>query len=464
MADVNVLWDNCLKVIKDNVSEEAYKTWFKPVVPLKYENNEFIVEVPSMFFYEYIEEKFAELLRLTISREVGENTRLLYRILVDRSSQATTDVPAAVVNNHEKPSQTILNVIESSPFKKVIRQDVDPQLNTSYNFNTFVEGNSNKLARTAGISIANEPGKTIFNPLFLYGCSGVGKTHLVNAIGVMAKQLNPDKRVLYVTANLFKIQYTDSVRNNTQNDFLSFYQSIDVLIIDDIQEFMTTGVQNTFFHIFNHLHQMGKQLILTSDRAPGMLAGMEERLLTRFKWGLTAEIEKPDFELRKAILKQKIYKDGLDISEDVIDYIAENVSDNIRNLEGVLISLLAHATLTDTNIDVKLAQSVIGTVVSAVPNKVVSVEKIRDVVCEYYAISTDKLMSSSRKREISTARQVAMYLSKQYTKNSLSSIGKIIGNRNHATVLHACSVVNDLIDTDKNIRFDLQELEDKLKS
>jgi len=269
--------------------------------------------------------------------------------------------------------------------------------------------------------------------------------------------------VLYVTANLFKIQYTDSVRNNTQNDFLSFYQSIDVLIIDDIHEFATAGVQNTFFHIFNHLHQMGKQLILTSDRAPGMLSGMEERLLTRFKWGLTAEIEKPDFELRKAILKQKIYKDGLDISEDVIDYIAENVSDNIRNLEGVLISLLAHATLTDVNIDLKLAETVIGKVVSSAP-KIVSVEQIRDIVCDYYSIPTEKLMSSSRKREISTARQMAMYLSKQYTKNSLSSIGKIIGNRNHATVLHACGVVNDLLDTDKTIRYDMKELEARLKN
>lgn len=463
MADVNVLWNNCLKVIKDNVSEEAYKTWFDPIVPLKYENNEFVVEVPSMFFYEYIEEKFAELLRLTLSREVGESTRLMYRVVMDRTSQTTTDVPAAIVENTERPSQSVLNVIELSPFKKIIRQDVDPQLNTSYNFNTFVEGKSNKLARTAGISIANEPGKTIFNPLFLYGLSGVGKTHLVNAIGVMTKQLNPEKRVLYVTANLFKIQYTDSVRNNTQNDFLSFYQSIDVLIIDDIHEFATAGVQNTFFHIFNHLHQMGKQLILTSDRAPGMLSGMEERLLTRFKWGLTAEIEKPDFELRKAILKQKIYKDGLDISEDVIDYIAENVSDNIRNLEGVLISLLAHATLTDVNIDLKLAETVIGKVVSSAP-KIVSVEQIRDIVCDYYSIPTEKLMSSSRKREISTARQMAMYLSKQYTKNSLSSIGKIIGNRNHATVLHACGVVNDLLDTDKTIRYDMKELEARLKN
>lgn len=462
MVDVNVLWGNCLKVIQDNVSEEAYKTWFKPIVPKKYENNEFVVEVPSMFFYEYIEEKFAELLRLTISREIGENTRLMYRVLVDRTSQATTDVPAAD-NRPEKPKEDPRIAIDHTPFKKVIRQDIDPNLNTNYNFNTFVEGNSNKLARTAGISIANDPGKTIFNPLFLYGCSGVGKTHLVNAIGVMAKQLNPDKRVLYVTANLFKIQYTDSVRNNTQNDFLSFYQSIDVLIIDDIQEFMTTGVQNTFFHIFNHLHQMGKQLILTSDKAPGMLEGMEERLLTRFKWGLTAEIEKPDFELRKAILKQKIYKDGLDISEEVIDYIAENVTDNIRNLEGVLISLLAHATLTDAKIDVSLAESVIGKVVSAMPVRTVSVEKIRDIVCDYYHITTDSLMSSSRKREISTARQMAMYLAKQYTKNSLSSIGKTMGNRNHATVLHACNVVNDLVDTDKTIRSDLQELEGKLK-
>lgn len=455
------LWNRCLKVIKDNISEAAYSTWFEPIVPLKYENGEFVLQVPSMFFYEYIEEKFAELLRVTLYREVGEGTKLLYRIMVDKA--ATTTIPAEdkTVVAERVPDKIVKSGI--NPFEPVVQQDIDPQLNAAYNFNTFIEGTSNKLARAAGISIANEPGKTIFNPLFLFGKSGVGKTHLVNAIGMMTKQLYPEKRVLYVSANLFQIQYTDAVRRNETNDFLNFYSNIDVLILDDIHEFMDKqGTQKTFFHIFNHLHQNGKQIIMTCDRAPGSLEGMEERLLTRFQWGLSTEIEMPDFELRKAILKSKIYKDGLEISEEVIDYIAANVTDSVRNLEGVLVSLLAHATLTDEDIDLALAEKVVGKVVAATPN-VISVEKIRDMVCDYFALPLDAVMSKTRKREIATARQVAMYLSKQYTKSSLSVIGKLIGGRDHATVLHACSVVNDLMDTDKNFRMSVKELEQRLK-
>ena len=399
MSNPIELWNKCLAVIKDNLPEKAYKTWFEPIVPVKYENDEFLLQVPSTFFYEYIEDKFAELLRYTLDREIGKNTRLLYRVMVDQSSKRTTDIPTAV--NSVPLKQTNAKGINlsapHSPFKNVIEGDIDPRLNPIYNFDNYIEGNSNKLARTAGLSIGNDPGKTIFNPLFLYGQSGVGKTHLANAIGMMVKQLHPEKRVLYVSANLFQIQYTDAVcRYNAQNDFLNFYQSIDVLIIDDVQEFINKqATQNTFFHIFNHLHQLGKQLILCSDRAPGMLQGMEDRLITRFKWGLVTEIEKPGFELRKAILKSKIYKDGLDISEEVVDYIANNVSDNVRNIEGVLISLLAHSTLTDAEINIELAQKVVGKVASVEP-KNVTIEKIRDVVCDYFSISPEALQSDRK--------------------------------------------------------------------
>ena len=326
-----------------------------------------------------------------------------------------------------------------------------------------MEGNSNKLARTAGVSIANEPGKTIFNPLFVYGQSGVGKTHLANAIGVMAKQLHPEKRILYVSANTFQIQYTDAVRANTVNDFLNFYQTIDVLIVDDIQEFAgKTGTQNTFFHIFNHLHQTGKQLVLTSDRSPVVMVGLEQRLLTRFKWGLSAEIEKPDFQLRKAILENKIYRDGLEIPADVVDFIAENVTDNVRDLEGTLVSLLAHSTLADMPLDVELAEKIVSRIVT-VTRKTNTVEKIRDTVCDYFSLSVDAISTKSRKREVVQARQIAMYLSKQLTKNSLSSIGLAIGQRDHATVLHACKIVTDLMDIDKNFRLSVNEIQEKLK-
>ncbi|MDD3490543.1 MAG: chromosomal replication initiator protein DnaA [Bacteroidia bacterium] len=453
------LWSRCLSVIKDNISEASFNTWFAPIVALKYEENVFVLQVPSQFFVEYIEEKYIDLLRMTLYRVVGQGTRLEYRVLIDKTSGKGTQIPSA--NEQPKPKQQMSGYI--SPYHRPQLPEIDPQLNPSYNFNNLIEGNSNKLARTAGISIANEPGKTIFNPLFVYGQSGVGKTHLANAIGVMTKQLNPEKRVLYVSANTFQIQYTDAVRNNTVNDFLNFYQTIDVLIVDDIQEFAgKTGTQNTFFHIFNHLHQSGKQLVLTADRSPIVLAGLEQRLLTRFKWGLSAEIEKPDFELRKAILENKIYRDGLEIPADVVDFIAENVVDNVRDLEGTLVSLLAHSTLADMPIDVQLAEKVVSRIVN-VTRKVNTVEKIRDAVCEYFSLSVDAISTKSRKREVVQARQIAMYLSKQMTKNSLSSIGFAIGQRDHATVLHACKIVTDLMEIDKNFRSSVKEIEEKLK-
>lgn len=455
------LWNRCLSVIKDNISEAAYNTWFSPIIPLKYENNVFVLQVPSQFFVEYIEEKFIDLLRMTLYREVGNGTRLEYRVLIDKSSGKGTQIPSAGEQPKPKPQTASSNYI--SPYNKPQLPDIDPQLNPSYNFNNLMEGNSNKLARTAGVSIANEPGKTIFNPLFVYGQSGVGKTHLANAIGVMAKQLHPEKRILYVSANTFQIQYTDAVRANTVNDFLNFYQTIDVLIVDDIQEFAgKTGTQNTFFHIFNHLHQTGKQLVLTSDRSPVVMVGLEQRLLTRFKWGLSAEIEKPDFQLRKAILENKIYRNGLEIPADVVDFIAENVTDNVRDLEGTLVSLLAHSTLADMPLDVELAEKIVSRIVT-VTRKTNTVEKIRDTVCDYFSLSVDAISTKSRKREVVQARQIAMYLSKQLTKNSLSSIGLAIGQRDHATVLHACKIVTDLMDIDKNFRLSVNEIQEKLK-
>ncbi|MFW9598295.1 MAG: chromosomal replication initiator protein DnaA [Paludibacter sp.] len=454
------LWSKCLSIIRDNISEASFNTWFAPIVALKYENNVFVLQVPSQFFVEYIEEKYIDLLRMTLFRVAGQGTRLEYRVLIDKSSGKATQIPST---SEQPKSKAVANNSYISPYHKVQLPEIDPQLNPSYNFNSLIEGASNKLARTAGISIANEPGKTIFNPLFVYGQSGVGKTHLANAIGVMTKQLHPEKRVLYVSANTFQIQYTDAVRSNSVNDFLNFYQTIDVLIIDDIQEFSgKTGTQNTFFHIFNHLHQTGKQLVLTSDRSPLVLVGLEQRLLTRFKWGLSAEIEKPDFELRKAILENKIYRDGLEIPETVINFIAENVVDNVRDLEGVLVSLMAHSTLTDMPIDIELAEKVVSRIVT-VSRKVNTVESIRDAVCEYFSLSVDEISTKSRKREVVQARQIAMYLSKQHTKNSLSSIGFTIGQRDHATVLHACKIVTDLMEIDKSFRSSVREIEDKLK-
>lgn len=458
------LWNKCLNVIKDNVNEVAFETWFTPIVPLDYKDNEFILQVPSQFFYEYIEEKYIDLLRKTLYREVGEGTQLKYRIVMDKATQTVTDIPSAKKTSFESDSsQSSKPKAISNPFEKATLKDIDPQLNPNYTFDTFVEGKANKLSRIAGLSIAANPGDTAFNPLFLHGHSGVGKTHLVHAIGVAAKEQNPATRVLYVSANLFQIQYTNAVRRNSVNDFLNFYQTIDVLIIDDIHEFAgKTATQNTFFHIFNHLHQSRKQIILTCDRSPALIQGMEQRLLTRFKWGLTAELEKPDFDLRKSILLNKIYRDGLDIAPEVVDFIAENVTENIRDLEGVIVSLLAHSMLTNAPIDLKLAEKVVKKLVTITPVSI-SLDKIKDAVCEHFNLELESILTQSRKREVVQARQIAMYLSKQFTKHSLSSIGHAIGNRDHATVLHACKTVNDLMATDKSFKSNVQEIEALLK-
>ena len=458
MKDLVKLWGNCLTIIRDNVTEAIFDTWFKPIVPQKYEKKELILQVPSMFFYEYIEEKFADLLRFTLNKVFGEDTYLMYRVMMDKNNQTTTDVPTAMMTTK---SEKRTNGREfTSPFTNGVQPDVDSQLNSNYQIDSFVEGKSNKLVRNAAISIANNPGKTIFNPLFVYGNSGVGKTHLAHAIGLETKRLNPQKRVLYVSANLFQIQYTDAVRQNTANDFLNFYQSLDMLIIDDIHEFMTkTGTQNTFFHIFNHLHQMGKQIVLTCDCAPGMLKGMENRLLTRFRWGLTAEIEAPDVKLRKAILQSKIHRDGLIIDEEVIDFIAENVTDTIRDLEGVIISLLAHSTINNEEITIPLVKKVIG----ITGNKEITIDSICDSVCEHFKLSKDLLFSKTRKRDIALPRQIAMYLARKHTKSSLDFIGMSIGNRDHATVMHADTLIKNLLGHDRIVIDDVAILEKKIR-
>ena len=380
--------------------------------------------------------------------------------MVDKSSRPEKTV------NYESTHRTIMP--QKQTIDKAIPQipvpDLDPHLNPEYNFDTFIEGYSNKLSRSVAEAVALNPAKTIFNPLFLYGASGVGKTHLANAIGTKIKELYPEKRVLYVSAHLFQVQYTDSVRNNTTNDFINFYQTIDILIIDDIQEFAgVTKTQNTFFHIFNHLHQNGKQLILTSDRAPVMLQGMEDRLLTRFKWGLVAELEKPDIELRKNILRNKIRRDGLTIPESVICYIAENVNESVRELEGIVNSLLAQSILLKREINLDLAQRIVRKAVRCAEVKAVTINDIIEKVCAHYKIDTSAIHTKTRKREVVQVRQVAMYLAKKHTETSSSKIGQLIGNKDHATVLHACKTVKDQLEVDKEFKAEIEEIEVGLK-
>ncbi len=457
-TDYKSLWNNCLIIIKDNISEAAYNTWFAPIIPISYRDNIFTVQVPSQFFYEYLEEKFIDLIQRTLHRVMGEETILNYRVIVASDSDTAVEIRGeSKKQSFLKPSVPQTNKVPS-PFSRVEPQEFDSQINTKYSFDNFYEGNSNKLVRTASEAVAENPAKTAFNPLFIHGRSGVGKTHLCHAIGNRIMEKFPNKKVLYLSAHLFKVQYTDATRFNTVNDFINFYQGVDILIIDDIQELSgLIKTQNTFFHIFNHLHQNNKQLIMTSDRAPMDMVGVEERLLTRFRWGLTTQLERPEKDLRKTILQQKIIADGLEISEPVIDYIAENVTDNVRDLEGIVVSLMAHSIINDTEIDLTLARRVIEQSIKFEVKRI-TVQKIQEVVCDYFNIKRDLIQSRSRKREIVQARQVAMYFAKDLTELSLAQIGTHIGKRNHATVLHACNTVKGLIDVDKTFRSNVDEI------
>lgn len=455
------LWNACLDIIRDNVPEQTYKTWFCPIVPLKFEDDTLVLQVPSQFFYEFLEEKFLDLLRQTIHKVFGERTKLMYSVMVVKNPPTAVPLPT------HSGSSTPVSAVRKTTTKDIPQTpqitELDPHLNRDYNFETFIEGESNKLSRSVAEAVALNPAKTIFNPLFFYGASGVGKTHLANAIGTKIKELYPEKRVLYVSAHLFQVQYTDSVRNNTTNDFINFYQTIDVLIIDDIQEFAgVTKTQNTFFHIFNHLHQNGKQLILTSDRAPVLLQGMEERLVTRFKWGMVAELEKPTVELRKDILRNKIRRDGLQFPPEVINYIAENVSDSVRDLEGIIISIMAHSTIYNKDVDLELAQRIVRKVTQN-ESKAITIDNIINTVCKHFGLDTSAIHTKSRKREVVQARQIAMYLAKNYTDFSTAKIGSLIGNKDHATVLHACKTISELKEVSKSFQSELEEIQTALK-
>ncbi|MBQ1970791.1 MAG: chromosomal replication initiator protein DnaA, partial [Paludibacteraceae bacterium] len=401
---------------------------------------------------------YIDLLSSTLTRVIGEGVGLTYTIITD----STSNEPGKG-NMEIEPEVHPVATNRRTAEKAEAIEELNSMLISKYTFDNYVEGSSNKLSRTAAESVAMFPGRT-FNPLFIHGASGVGKTHLINAIGSKIKQLHPELRVLYISAHLFQVQYTDSILHKNFNDFMRFYQSIDILIIDDIQEFAgLPGTQNAFFHIFNHLHLNGKQLIMTSDRSPAQLKGMEERLITRFKWGLTAEIEKPDLELRKNILRNKIRRDGLKFPEDVISYIAEHVNASVRDLEGIIVSLMAHSTINNRDVDLQLAHKIIGGL-SEYEKEPISVEKIVKTVAEYYNVDVNSINTKSRKREIVLVRQTAMFLAKKHLDLSTSKIGQQIGRRDHATVLHACKTISNLLDTNKQFRSELNEIESALQT
>ncbi len=466
------VWNNCLQIIKDNIPAQSFKTWFEPIKALRLEGNVLTIQVPSLFFYEWLEEHYVGLLRKTVKKQLGEEGRLEYNIVVEKSSNNkpfTTNMPSsgngAEGKNQSIPMPIALNRDIKNPFviPGLKKLQVDPQLNPNYCFDNFVEGDCNRLARSAGYAVAGKPGGTSFNPLMVYGGVGLGKTHLVQAIGNEIKRALPDKLVLYVSCEKFTQQFVDALKNNNINDFVNFYQAMDILIMDDVHNFAgKEKTQDIFFHIFNHLHQSGKQLIVTSDKAPKDLAGLEERLLSRFKWGLSADLQVPDLETRMAILKKKMYSDGIELPGEVIEYVAHNIDNNVRELEGAMVSLLAQSTLNKKEIDLGLAKSMLKNFVKNTSREI-SMEYIQKLVCEYFEVPIEMVKSQTRKREIVQARQISMYLAKSHTKTSLKSIGAFFGGRDHSTVIYACQTVEDLIDTDKKFKAYVADIQKKLK-
>jgi chromosomal replication initiator protein len=466
------VWNECLSFIKDNIKPQAYKTWFEPIKPIKISGDSLTIQVPSKFFYEWLEEHYIKLLRVALVRELGSDAKLIYDVRMENAYSSSKPHTVKIPSSNRKPmnSQGVTVPMDinrrelKNPFviPGLQKVKIESQLNPNYNFDSFIEGDSNRLARSASRAVANKPGGTSFNPLLIYGGVGLGKTHLSHAIGVEIKDKYPDKTVLYISSERFTQQFIDSVKSNSRNDFIHFYQMIDVLIIDDVQ-FLSgkTGTQDVFFHIFNHLHQNGKQVILTSDKAPVDMQDIEQRLLSRFKWGLSAELQPPDYETRVSILQNKLFRDGVEMPDEIVDYIAKYIKSNVRELEGVLVSMIAQASFNRKEFTLSLTKQIVDKFVKNTKREV-SIDQIQKVVSSYFDLDVATLQSKTRKRHIVQARQLAMFFAKRMTKASLASIGSQIGKRDHATVLHACKTVGNLTETDKQFRKYVEDLTKKL--
>lgn len=458
-------WAKCQSLLKEELTESAYKTWFAGIVPVSFQSNLLVLRLQSQFIAEYIEDNYINQFSRVLFKVFGPGTKLEYQIMIDRPSGAmTTSYSAGVeqeklgMNRPTQPSSYLAQRNEPN------LPALDSRLNPSQTFDSFVQGECNKMARTVALTVARDPGSTAFNPLFIYGGSGVGKTHLANAIGNQVKRMYPQKRVLYLSANDFKLQYMDASnpQNNNLANFLGFYQTIDVLIVDDIQ-FLSRleKTQDAFFHIFNHLHQSKKQIILTSDKSPLEIKDVQDRLITRFKWGFSGELRRPDFTLRRDILRNKIYRDGVELDDQIVNFIAENVRDNVRDLEGVLASLLAYSTLSDEEISLELAERVVSQIVDITPS-CLTIRDVQDAVAEEYGVSVDVMLSAGRTKSVALARQVAMYLAKKLTNKPLQEIGANFGGRTHATVLHAITTVDNLMQFDTVLQRQVGKLESRL--
>jgi len=462
------VWNDCLQFIRGQVGEQSFKTWFEPIKPINLSELVLTIQVPSQFFYEYLEEHYVHVLRQVIHNELGPEGRLEYSVIVDSGSSRNQQYVVTLPNqnhnnkwdNHAPKSPSISNPFKMPSLEDEIRYS---NLNPNYDFDNYIEGDCNRLARSAGLAVAQKPGVTSFNPLMIYGGVGLGKTHLVQAIGNRVSSDNKDNFVLYVSSEKFTTQFTDAIKNNSIQSFTNFYLQVDTLLIDDVQFFAgKEKTQEMFFHIFNHLHQNGRQIVMSSDRPPRDLQGLQDRLLSRFKWGLTADLQMPDFETRMAIIMRKMQSDGILIPDDVVEYLAYSVDTNVRELEGVLISLIAHGTLNKTEINLELAKQTLKNIVHDIESEV-GVDYIQKTVGEHFHITVAELKDKTRKKEIVIARQVAMYLCKEYTNHSLKSIGYHFGGRDHSTVIHAVQSVSDAMDVDSKFSEQIQGLKKKMR-
>lgn len=454
----NEVWQDCLDRLRSSITEEELVRWFMPIRPIGFDGSNLRLRVPNESFVANIERNYLRYLRPIVQELYGVDTQLHYA--VPRSAQqAVVNTSAPSVPRFATPNDTT-NITNPFTFPGLPRKIMfDPQLNPNYTFDNHVEGECNRLARSAGMAVAVTPGTNAFNPLYIYGDSGLGKTHIVQAIGHEVRQRHPELQVLYVSMNKFQAQFQTAYKNGEITDFIHFYQMVDVLIIDDIQELTgKVGTQNAFFNIFNHLQLAGKQLILTSDKPPVELKDIEQRLLTRFKWGLSAYLSIPDYDTKVKIIRNKAQRLGANIPEDVVAYLAENISANVREIEGALSSLIANASFLGRKITISLAKDILKVYVK-LTQKEITIDHIVKVVCDYYNIELDTFNSAKRTRDVAQARQVAMYLAKQHTKAPLTVIGSSIGGRNHATVLHSCKAVSDMMDTDKVFKSQIEEID-----
>jgi chromosomal replication initiator protein len=451
LLEPTIVWRDCLRTIKDNVTLMTYNTWFVPIKPVELNNSTLKVQLPSQFFWEWIDEHYNTLINKTIHEVLGHDAKLAYVISEEKETEEIT-IP-------QPHTAAVPEIVE--PLKP--KQDFESFLNPRYTFDNFIKGEGNQLARAAAGAISDNPGGTSFNPLFVYGGVGLGKTHLIQAIGNKILQNMPEKRVIYLSADMFTVEFVESIQNNTLNDFSNFYRKMDVLIIDDIQSLIgKEKTQDLFFQIFNTLHQSRKQIILSSDKPPKDLKGLDDRLISRFQWGLTADIQPPDLETRIAILKRKSEDYGMSISSEILEYIASNITSNIRELEGCLIKLLANASLNSKEINLELTKSIVKEIATDVKINI-TIEDITKCVCDYFKIDENKIRDKTRRKEVVTARQIAMYLAKELTKSSLKTIGLHFGGRDHSTVIHAYNSIETSMQTDLQLKDTLNLLRNNIE-